>query len=332
MKPTNGFGPLVQAYFTERLMQQQAASPHTIASYRDTFRLLTSYLERKLKKAPTSLTLADVDARIILSFLGSLERERGNSARTRNSRLAAIHSFFGFVARREPALGGIAQSVLAIQGKRHGKRTIDYLTRPEIAALLDSPSSGTWSDQRDRMMLLLAVETGFRVSELTGLRCEDFVPGNGSHVTCRGKGRKSRCVPIRKQTGAEISRWLDTRNGAPSDVLFPNARGGALSRDGVQYILTKHLEKARLKCTSLIRKRVTPHVLRHSTAMHLLESGVDCSVIALWLGHETMETTQIYLHASLALKERALAKTQAPGGHMKRYRPPDALLSFLNSL
>lgn len=329
MKPKDGFGPLLQAFFTDRLIRQQSASPHTIASYRDTFRLLVSYMERQLKKTPSSLTIADLDAPTILGFLGSLERERGNSPRTRNCRLAAIHAF---VSRQEPALGGITQRVLAIQGKRYGKRTIDYLTRPEIEALLNAPVPTTWSGQRDRTMLLVALETGLRVSELTGLRCEDFVPGTGAHVTCLGKGRKSRCVPIRRETEAELRRWLKVRRGTSSDILFPSARGVALSRDGVQYVLSKHLKTARLKCASLIRKRVTPHVLRHSTAMNLLESGVDCSVIALWLGHESMETTQIYLHASLELKERALAKTQSPSGHMKRYRPPDALLTFLNSL
>ena len=332
MKPKDGFGALLQTFFTDRLIQQQSASPHTIASYRDTFRLLAAYLEQHLKKAPISLTIADLDAPTILGFLGSLERERGNSPRTRNCRLAAIHAFFAFVSRQEPALGGIAQRILAIQGKRYGKRTIDYLTRPEIEALLNAPVTTTWSGLRDRTMLLVALETGLRVSELTGLLCDDFVQGTGAHVTCRGKGRKSRCVPIRRETEAELRRWLKARRGNPSDILFPGARGGALSRDGVQYALSKHLKTARLKCASLMRKRVTPHVLRHSTAMHLLESGVDCSVIALWLGHETMETTQIYLHASLEMKERALAKTQPTSSRTKRYRPPDALLAFLNSL
>jgi site-specific recombinase XerD len=332
MKPQGNLGPLLQAYFTERLMRQQGASAHTIASYRDTFRLFAAFLERKLKKAPSCLTVADLDVRTILGFLGNLEKERGNSPRTRNCRLAAIHSFFAFVARHEPALGGLAQQVLAIQGKRFGKRAIDYLTRTEIGALLKAPLTTTWSGQRDRTMLLLAVETGLRVSELIGLRCEDFVPGTGSHVTCRGKGRKSRCVPLRKETESEVRRWLKTREGNPSSILFPSARGGALSRDGVQYVLAKHLATARSKCPSLIRKRVSPHVLRHSNAMQLLESGVDCSVIALWLGHESLETTQIYLHASLELKERALAKTQPHSGQMRRYRPPDGLMSFLNSL
>jgi site-specific recombinase XerD len=332
MKALANFSALLQAYFTDRLVRQQSASPQTIASYRDTFRLLIAFIEKELGKLPTSLTVEDLDVSLILAFLGSLEQIRGNSPRTRNCRLAAIHSFFSFIARHEPSLGGLAQQVLAIQSKRYGKRAIDYLTRPEINALLNAPLTTTWSGQRDRTMLLIAVETGLRVSELTGLRCGDFVPGVGSHVACHGKGRKSRCVPLRKETESELRRWLKIRDGQPSDILFPNARGGSLSRDGVQYALTKHLKTAKSECPSLIQKRISPHVLRHSTAMNLLESGVDCSVIALWLGHETMETTQIYLHASLEIKERALAKTQPPSGHMMRYRPPDALMSFHNSL
>lgn len=332
MKTTGNFSALLQAYFTERLMQEQGASAHTIASYRDTFRLLAGFVENKLNKPPTSLTLSDLNAPLILGFLGSLERKRGNSPRTRNCRLAAIHSFFMFVARREPPLGGLAQQILAIQGKRYGKRAIDYLTREEINALLDAPSTDTWSGQRDRSMLLLALETGLRVSELVSLRCQDFTPGTGAHVVCNGKGRKSRCVPLRHRTAAEIRRWIKLSGAKPADVLFPSARGQRLSRDGVQYALNKHLKKARSACPSLSGKRVTPHVLRHSTAMNLLESGVDCSVIALWLGHESMETTQAYLHASIEMKERALAKTQPPNSHARRYRPTDSLIAFLESL
>jgi integrase/recombinase XerD len=332
MKIQGNFSALLQTYFTDRLMREQGASANTIASYRDTFRLLVSFVEKKIKKPPTSLTIEDLDAPLMLAFLGSLEQERGNTPRTRCCRLAAIHSFFSFVARHEPSLGGLAQRVLAIQGKRFGKRTVDYLTLPETNALLNAPSSSSWSGQRDRAMFLLTLETGLRVSELISLRCQDFVPDTGSHVVCNGKGRKSRCVPLRRETESAMRQWLRTLGGQPTDVLFPNARGKRLSRDGVQYALDKHLKKARLECPSLIGKRVSPHVLRHSTAMRLLESGVDCSVIALWLGHESIETTQIYLHASLELKEQALAKTQPPTSTAGRYRPPDALMAFLNSL
>jgi integrase/recombinase XerD len=332
MNPRTHFGTLMQIYFTDHLMGRKGVSPCTIGSYRDTFRLLVSFVAKESGRPPARLETTDLDAPMILAFLGNLERERGNSPRTRNCRLAAIHSFFSFVALHEPSLGGIVQRVLAIQGKRFGKRMVEYLTRPEMNALLDTPSAVTWSGQRDRMLLLVALECGLRVSELTGLRCQDFVRGSGAHITCAGKGRKSRRVPLRPQTEKAMLRWLRVRGDQPQDILFPNVHGGRLSRDGVQYILDKHVGKARQACPSLAGKRVSPHVLRHSTAMRLLESGVDCSVIALWLGHESLETTHAYLHASLEMKEMVLAKTQPPDCRQARYRPPDALLSFLDSL
>lgn len=332
MKTKVTFCALTQSYFTGRLIGQRNASPHTIANYRDTFRLLISFAERKLKKAPSSLTIEDLDAPFILCFLDSLEKERGNTPQTRNCRLAGIHSFFQFVARQEPALGAVAQRVLAIQGKRCSKNTVDYLTSEEMNTLLDAPSRATWSGQRDRALLLLAMETGLRVSELIGLRCQDFGFGTGAHVRCVGKGRKSRCVPLRKETETVMRAWLKKQGSRPNDVVFPNARGQALSRDGVEYVLSKHLKTAKLKCPSLKNKRVSPHVLRHSTAMNLLQHGVDCSVIALWLGHESMETTQVYLHANLELKEKALAKAEPMNAPIARYRPSDQLVAFLDSL
>jgi site-specific recombinase XerD len=332
MKTKTNFCTLVQAYFTGQLMEQRNASPHTIASYRDTFRLLISFAERTLKKAPTGLTIEDLDAPFILRFLDSLEKERGNTPQTRNCRLAGIHSFFGFIARQEPALGAIAHRVVAIQGKRCAKNTVDYLTRAEMVALLDAPSQATWSGRRDKALLLLAMETGLRVSELIGLRCQDFGFGTGAHVRCMGKGRKSRCVPLRKETEKVMRAWLKQQGDHATDIVFPNARGQALSRDGVEYVLSKHLKTAKLKCPSLKGKRVSPHVLRHSTAMNLLQNGVDCSVIALWLGHESMETTQVYLHANLELKEKALAKTEPMNAKVARYQPSDQLIAFLDSL
>ena len=332
MKTKTNFCTLVQSYFTGRLMEQRHASPHTIASYRDTFRLLISFAERTLKKAPTDLGVEDLDVPFILRFLDNLEKERGNTPQTRNCRLAGIHSFFSFVALQEPALGAIAQRVLALQGKRCAKNTVDYLTKAEMGALLDAPSQVTWSGQRDRALLLLAMETGLRVSELIGLRCQDFGFGTGAHVRCMGKGRKSRCVPLRKETETVMRAWLKKQGGHAADVVFPNARGLSLSRDGVDYLLSKHLKTAELKCPSLKGKRVSPHVLRHSTAMNLLQSGVDCSVIALWLGHESMETTQIYLHANLELKEKALAKTEPMNTKAARYQASDQLIAFLDSL
>lgn len=332
MKPEANFLPLLGAFFTGYLMQQRGASPHTIASYRDTFRLLASFAGKKRKLQPSKLQVESLDAPLILAFLDDLEKERGNSPRTRNCRLAAIHSFFAFVARQEPILGAVAQRVLAIQGKRCVKHTIDYLTRPEMEALLGAPDGTTWSGCRDRTILTLALETGLRVSELVALKCQDLVFGVGAHVKCTGKGRKARCVPLRKETAAAMRKWLTVRKGVETDVLFPNARGKPLTRDGVEYLLSKHASTARKACSSLKNKRVSPHVLRHSTAMSMLEGGVDCSVIALWLGHEALESTHAYLHASLELKERALATASPLEVPLGRYHPSDPLLTFLESL
>jgi site-specific recombinase XerD len=246
--------------------------------------------------------------------------------------LAAIHSFFHYVALEEPGLGAVAQRVLAIPSKRFAKNPVDFLDRAETEALLAAPDQSTWSGRRDRAWILVAVQTGLRVSELIHLRCQDVVTAPGPHVRCTGKGRKTRCVPLRKDTLKALRDWLKERGGEPSDVLFPNARGQALSRDGVEYLLAKHLVTAQRTCPSLQRKRVSAHVLRHTLAMNLLQSGVDRSVIALWLGHEQMETTQVYLHADLRLKEQALAKTEPFEGQSRRYRPPNQLLAFLQSL
>jgi integrase/recombinase XerD len=332
MKAPRTFSELLQAFFTERLIRECSASPHTIASYRDTFRLLITFAQRALKKPPTKLALQDVDAPFVLRFLDYLERERGTSPRSRNVRLAAIHSFFTYVALQEPSLGAVAQRVLAIRNKRSGKRPIDFLTRAESDALLAAPDQTTWSGRRDRALLLLALQTGLRVAELIGLRCEDVALETGAHVRCTGKGRKTRCVPLRKEVATALRHWLCERRGRPADVLFPSARCQNLSRDGVAYILSRHATTARARCKSLKAKRVSPHVLRHTTAMDLLQHGVDRSVIALWLGHESMETTQVYLHANLELKEAALAKTEPFTGPNRRYHPSDTLLAFLQSL
>ena len=326
------FSELLQAFFTERLMEECNASPHTIANYRDTFRLLIAFAQKLLKKPPTKLAIQDLDATFVLAFLDYLEKDRANSPRSRNVRLAAIHSFFAYAALQEPAVGAVAQRILAIQSKRCAKRPIDFLNRSESDSLLGSPDQTTWSGRRDRTLLLVALQTGLRVSELIGLRCQDIVLATGAHVRCTGKGRKTRCVPLRKEVVIALRHWFRERKGEPADPVFPNARGGALSRDGVEYLLSQHVNAAEKNCASLKGKRVTAHVLRHSTAMTLLHAGVDRSVIALWLGHESMETTQIYLHADLELKEKALAKTEPFKGRNGRYRPPEQLLAFLQSL
>ena len=261
-----------------------------------------------------------------------MENDRGNTPRSRNIRLTAIHSFFKYVAYQEPSLSSVAQQVLAIPSKRHKTRPIDFLTGSEIDALLAAPDQGTYLGRRDRTLSLVAAQTGLRASELIGLCWQDVFLGSGAHVRCTGKGRKQRCTPLRKDAVAALRAWMRERHGQSSETVFPNARGHQLSHDGLNYLLSKHVAVARTKCPTLVKKRVTPHVLRHSLAMNLLQHGVDRSVIALWLGHESMETTQVYLHANLELKEKALAKTQPFNGRPARYRPTDQLLAFLQGL
>jgi len=332
MKIRTNFSSLLQAFFTDRLMRQRQVSPETIASYRDAFCLLFRFVRQRLNKAPSVLEMEDLDASLIVAFLCWLENERGNCARTRNARLAAIHSFFKYAALCDPIHSGLIQRVLAIPGKRYDRVPVEYLTRPETEALLAAPDQTTWAGRRDRTLMLITVQTGLRVSELVGLDCQDIVLGNGAHVRCKGKGRKERCTPLRKETIEALHSWLRERDGRRSDPLFPNARGGRLSRDGVEYLLRKHLSTAVLSCASLKNKRLSPHVLRHTAAMDLLQHGVDRSVIALWLGHETLETVDVYVHANLQMKEQALAKTVPLDVPWGRYRPDDELLAFLKSL
>ena len=323
---------LLQAFFTDRLMAQRQASPHTIASYRDTFCLLLRFVQEQLGKAPSALSLPDLDAPLIGAFLQHLEQVRGNRARSRNVRLAAIHAFFRYTALHAPDQSALVQRVLAIPPKRFEHRALEFLTRPEIEALLSAPDPTTWIGRRDRTLLLLAVQTGLRVSELIGLCCQDVALGYGAHVHCLGKGRKARCTPLRKESVKALREWLRERQGGPSDPLFPSQRGGALSRDSVEHIVRKHVGTAAQHCPSLQHKRVSPHVLRHSAAMDLLQHGVDSAVIALWLGHESVETTQIYLHADMLMMEKALEKTTPANVPIGRYQPDDALLAFLERL
>jgi site-specific recombinase XerD len=326
------FPALLQAFFNDRLLQQKQVSPHTIASYRDTFCLLLRYAQQRLHKTPAKLTLAELNAPLIIGFLDYLQQERGTSARSRNVRLAAIHSFFQYAALQAPNHSGLIEQVLAIPSMRYARNPIEFLTHAEIEALLAATDQDTWIGRRDRTLLLLALQTGLRVSELISLRWQAIVFGTGAHVRCRGKGRKTRCTPLRKDTVAALQAWQREQQGCQEAPVFPNARGQFLSRDGVAYLLAKYVAMAYQHCPSLQHKRVTPHVLRHSAAMELLQSGVDCAVIALWLGHESMDTTQIYLHASLELKERALEKTTPINGHLDRYRPDDELMAFLKGL
>jgi integrase/recombinase XerD len=332
MKSHNAFPGLLEAFFIDRLMRQRQASSHTIASYRDTFRLLLRFAQDRLKMSPLQLTLEAMDPPFIGAFLDHLEKDRGNKARSRNVRLAAIRSFFRYVALHEPRCCALAQRVMAMQNKRFKKKQIDFLTQPEIEALLAAPDPNKWIGRRDRTMLLLAVQTGLRVSELTALCRGDITLTAGAHVRCFGKGRKERCTPLRKDTVKALRSWLRERKGNASSALFPNIRGSHMSIDSVERRLEKHIAAARQKCPSLRNKRVTPHVLRHTTAMELLRGGVDRTVIALWLGHESYNTTQVYLHADLELKEKAMAKTACVTAPVGRYHPDDELLAFLQGL
>jgi integrase/recombinase XerD len=327
-----GFPSLLQSFFTDRLSRQMRASPHTIAGYRDSFRLLLHFAKERLGKAPSNLTIDDLNVSFIGDFLDDLESRRNNSPRTRNIRLAAIHSFFQYVALEEPAHALICQRILAMPTKRHERRPIEFLNREEIDALLAVTDCSSWIGRRDRTMLSLTVQTGLRVSELIGLSCQDIVLGTGAHVHCQGKGRKHRCTPLRPETAKMLDAWLRERDGHPEDPLFLSTRRGKLSRDAIERLITKYTGLAAQTCVSLKRKKVSPHVLRHATAMNLLQNGVDRSVIALWLGHESVETTQIYLHADMRLKEQALSRTQPLGVQPGRYRPDDKLLAFLESL
>jgi integrase/recombinase XerD len=323
---------LLQSFFTVRLMTQRKVSVHTIASYRDTFRLLLQFAQQRLRKAPTQLALSDLNASLMGEFLVDLEKRRHNSSRSRNLRLTAIRSFFRYAALETPTESGIIQRVLAIPNQRQTRALVGFLNRPEIEALLAAPNRTTWLGRRDHAFLITAVQTGLRLSEMTALRHQDVSFGAGAHVRCQGKGRKERCTPLAKPTAAILHAWIREQGREDSKTLFPSMRGGPLSADGVQHLLARHVTKARETCASLGKKRVSPHVLRHAAAMELLQAGVDRAVIALWLGHESVETTQIYLDADLALKEQALAKIDPVKGAPKRYQPDDKLLAFLKQL
>jgi site-specific recombinase XerD len=322
---------LVQQFFTDRLCTQMEASPNTIAGYRDTFRLLLRFASEWTGRAPTKLKIEDLNAEMVGDFLLHTESERRNSAPSRNTRLAAIRSFFRFVALNEPAYLLHCQKILAMPGKRHVRRTVEFLDRPEIEALLAAADRSTWVGRRDHAILTLALQTGLRASELIGVR-RDIVTGTGAHIRCEGEGRRQPCTPLRRETLAVLEAWVKERAGADSDPLFPTIRGTKLCRDALEHIVRGHTRSASRSCPSLVGKRVSPHVLRHSTAMELLHHGVDQSVIALWLGHESVETTQVYVHADLRLKEQALARMTAPASNPGRYRPDDELLAFLEAL
>ena len=328
----SALAPTLEAFFTERLITQKRVSAHTITAYRDTFRLLLGFVQHRSRKTPSDLDFNDIDATVIGAFLDHLETERHNSVRTRNSRLAAIHSMFHYAALRHPEHAGLIGRVLAIPTKRADSTDVSFLDHQEIDALLAAPDINRWIGRRDHALLATAIQTGLRVSELTGLCCEDVNLGKGHHLRCSGKGRKERCTPLTAQTASILRVWLQERGHEPPDPLFPTSRGRRLSTDAVALLVAKHTATAQRSCPTLKNKNVTPHVLRHSTAMNLLRAGVDVTVIALWLGHESVETTQMYIHADLTIKERALARTAPPNTTPGRYRAPDRLLAFLEAL
>ena len=324
--------PVLEAFFTRRLISEKSVSPHTIAAYRDTFRLLLSFAHEQTGKQPAALEFEDLDAPLIATFLDHLEHQRANSPRTRNARLAAIHSMFRYAALRHPEHAALISRVIAIPTKRFERAIVTYLTPDEIDALLAAPNRERWIGRRDHALLTLAIQTGLRVTELTTLRNQDVHLSTGPHIQVVGKGRKQRATPLTSQTVAVLRQWLKERAGRPEDPLFPTSRGRPLSRDAIALLVTNHASTASRTCPTLKNKKVSPHTLRHTTAMNLLHAGVDSTVIALWLGHESVEATQIYLHADMKIKERALARTTPPDTTPGRYRPPDRLLAFLEAL
>jgi site-specific recombinase XerD len=332
MNATGDLAPLLEGFFTRRLIAQRRVSPHTLASYRDTFRLLLTFAGQRISRPPSNLMLDDLNAEFVGNFLNHLESGRKNSARSRNLRLTAIRSFFSYAAVEAPQHSALIQRVLAIPRKRHVRSLIDFLTHVEMEAILAAIGQQNWIGRRDYLFLLIAMQTGLRLSELTGLRQIDVEFGAGAHVRCVGKGRKERCTPLTKSAAKALSIWVKDQGENDSQFLFPSVRSGRLSADAVQHLVRKYAAAATKVCPSIAKKNVTPHVLRHSAAMELLQAGVDRSMIAIWLGHESVETTQVYLDANLAIKREILEKTRPVNGKLGRYRPGDRLLRYLQSL
>jgi integrase/recombinase XerD len=328
----SALGPTLQAFFTKRLLRERNASPLTVAAYRDAWRLLLGFASRRTGKPPSALDFNDFDVPLISAFLDHLEHERGNAVRTRNARLAAIHSLFRYAALHHPEhAAGIAR-VLSIKAKRFERALVNFLTEVEVEALLSAPDRTTWTGRRDRALLLVAVQTGLRISELIGLCTSDVHLGTAAHLVCYGKGRKERITPLTRTTVKVLRDWLAERPASPTSCLFPTRTGTPLSRDAIERRIALHTAAAAKVCPTISKKNVTAHTLRHTAAMRLLEAGIDTTIIALWLGHEHVNTTGIYLQAHLAIKERALAKIRAPQAQLGRYRPRDALLAFLEAL
>jgi integrase/recombinase XerD len=324
--------PTLQTFFTERLIGQREASPHTVTAYRDTMRMFLRFAAGRLHIEPSKLDIGDLDASLVGAFLDYCEHDRANSVRTRNARLAALRSLFRYAALHHPEHAAVIERTLAIPTKRFERRLVTFLTDAEVDALLAAPDRNTWTGQRDHTLLALAVQTGLRASEVIGLRCQDLHLGAGAHVTCLGKGRKQRITPLVAGLASVLRAWLSLRAGQDGELLFTTHTGRMLSRDALERRLALYVGVAARQCPSMREKKVSLHVLRHTAAMRLLQAGVDIAVIAMWLGHEQVETTQIYLHADMKLKERALAKTAPLSAAPGRYRPSDRILAFLEAL
>jgi integrase/recombinase XerD len=331
--PVTLVGPHLQRFFAEHLTVHKRASPRTVASYRDTFRLLLQFMQDTTGIAPTALPVATIDADAILAFLNHVERDRRCSARSRNARLAAFRGFFRFLSLHDPSCLGMATRIMAIPNKRFEKKLVGFLSRAEVKALIAAPDCNTWSGRRDHALLLTLYNTGARISEIIGLRRRQLnLDGGHANIQLLGKGRKERVIPLWDETARVLRGWLREIDDAPDAIIFPSARSQSLSRDGADYILRRAVVKATSACSSLVNKSVSPHVIRHSTAMHLFQSGVDLAVIALWLGHESIQTTNIYITADLASKEKALERLDPINGRFSRYRPTDRLMAFLATL
>ncbi len=330
--PEGRFAKLVEEFFLDRMIRQRNSSPQTVAAYRDCFRLLFEFARDQWKKAVESLALADLNAPLVLAFLDHLEKDRNNSIRSRNARLAAVRSFLRFAALKDPEALAMIQRVLAIPMKRCTRPLVGFLSREEVQAIINAPDATTWAGQRDQVLLSTLYNTGARVSEARGIRVADVMLEGSPSVRLHGKGRKDRTVPIWSATAVQIRRWLARIDPAPGRPLFPATSGGPLTRSAITDRLKRATKAAAEKCTSLVRRRVSPHTFRHTTAMHLLQSGVDITLIALWLGHESPATTHIYVEADLKMKEEALKLVQPPSAKQVRYKPPTGLLRFLQGL
>lgn len=329
---TTSIGPLLENFFVEFLCTQKRASTATIASYRDSIRLLLQYIHATKGIEPAAVRLGDLDVPVILSFLDHLEQSRQNSTRSRNARLAAIRSLFRVVALRDPSSVNQAARILAIPTKRSDRKLVRALSREEIDAILEAPDLTKCSGRRDHALLLTLYNSGARVSEIISLEQTQFRFGSSNFLELNGKGRKQRSVPLWSKTAKALQYWFEELTQNKTSLAFPSAVGRKMTRNGVDYILQQAVKCASTRCPSLLDKNVTPHSVRHTTATHLLQSGVDISVIALWLGHESTETTHIYVEADLATKERALNKLAPAGADVSRFKAGDEVLAFLATL